>query len=459
MVVDVIILSNTVNKQLFDMLKETVDSIHDSETKHKFNIIVVESNKFVTSTFTDSLAQIRAKFVIPQVPKFNYNLYLNIGLREGKSDYVLISNNDVVYSKKWFSEALKQFEKDPDLMSISPIDRKWQWHSEAAFSSAKELYLGNRTSHEFAGWSFVVKRKVFSIVGKFDEQFEFYYQDNDWANMYAIFSIKHGLCTKSEAHHLLSKSHKTVKPEDNRLVDMDYQHIIYKNKWTTNIKPKPYKRLSLLICTVDGRENYLERLKARLNTQLSPEIQILVAKDNKQMPIGKKRNQLIHSATGEYVAFIDDDDWISENYVEKILKATDSKPDVVGFNSIITFNGKTPRRVEITTKHKNWSHKMGTIDGKPQPVTYYRCPNHLSPIKKSIATSVMFPEISDQEDRYYSLSLASFITTEVYINDYLYFYDCRNPKRGEVKLEELMQELESEKDTVELAEKYIKMNS
>ena len=459
MVVDVIILSNTVNNELFDILKQTVDSIHDSEIEHKFNIIVVESNKSVTSFFTHKLAQIRAKFVIPQVPKFNYNLYLNIGLRECKNDLVLISNNDVIYSKGWFTAIAKQFEIDPELMSASPVDRKWHRHSETLFSSLKEIHIGTRTSYEFTGWSFIVRRNIFDIIGNFDERFEFYYQDNDIVELYNAYKIKHGLCTSSHAHHLLSKSHGTIKEEDRKLCDMDYQHSIFKEKWNTRFIPKPYKRLSLLICTVNGRETFLERLKTRLKPQLTSEVEILVAKDNKELTIGKKRNDLIHNASGEYIAFIDDDDWVSEDYVKKILKATDSKPDVVGFNSIITFNGQTPRRVEITMKHKNWSHKMGTINGTPQPVTYYRCPNHLTPIKKSIALRILFPEMNDQEDRFYSLAIPSFAETETYIDDYLYFYDCRNPKRVNVDLSELLEELKLEKETVELAEKYIRINA
>ena len=101
---------------------------------------------------------------------------------------------------------------------------------------------------------------------------------------------------------------------------------------------------------------------------------------------------------------------------------------------------------------------MGTIDGTPQPVTYYRCPNHLTPLKKALALKILFPEMNDQEDRFYSLAIPSFAENEVYIDDYLYFYDCRTPKRQKLDLNELMQELNSEKETVELAEKYIKMN-
>lgn len=454
---DVIILSNTKTEELFKILKQTVDSLHDREPEHTFNVLIIESNKELSSTFTDRLAQIRGKFIIPKVD-FNYNQFLNIGLRECKSDYIVISNNDIVYYDNWFTNILKQFEKDPKLMSAAPIDRKWHRHSEEHFSSSKEIHIGFRTSYELPGWCFVVKKEVFKILGTFDERFKFYYQDNDWAELYRLHNVKHGLCTTSHIHHLLSKSHNLLTGDDRKLYNMNEQHKVFSDKWQ-RVGNKRYKRLSLLICTIEGREHYLQRLVSVLGPQVTNEVEVLVSKDNKQLPIGKKRNDLIHQAIGEYIAFIDDDDWVSEDYISNILKATDSKPDVVGFNSIIIFNGSRPRRVEITLNHSNWSHKMGKIDNEDHPVIYYRCPNHLSPIKKSIAMSILFPEIADQEDRYYSLAIPSFAKNEVYIDKYMYFYDCKAAyKNMPVTVEQITNTLNKEKEYVELAESYIKMN-
>ena len=37
------------------------------------------------------------------------------------------------------------------------------------------------------------------------------------------------------------------------------------------------------------------------------------------MSVGEKRNKLIHMAKGEYFSFIDDDDLVSEEYVDQGL--------------------------------------------------------------------------------------------------------------------------------------------
>ena len=450
--IDVVILSKTSTEKLFDILRETVTSLHNSETDFKFNVIIVESNKKIKEMFGNRLYEVKAKFVIPPLLDFNYNLFLNIGLRESKSNFILISNNDVIYFKDWFTEIKKQFDKDSKLLSASPTDMRWERHSLEHFDGKEQIYIGNRVSKEFTGWSFVLKRSVFDKIGSFDEKFDFYYQDDDWVQLYKMFNIKHGLVYNSKVRHLLSQSLEVVEKGDS-LISMNKQHVKYKAKWDNLRGNKMYKRLSILICTINGRENYLERLTQRLKDQVTPEVEVLVAKDNREEKVGKKRNNLIHQAVGEYIVFIDDDDWVCENYVSRILKATDSKPDVVGFNSIITFNGVDSRRVEISLKHRNWSHKTGELDGKQQPVIYYRCPNHLTPIKASIARQIMFPELNDQEDRFFSLAIPSFANTEVYIDDYMYFYDCRNPKRYEVPLESLLEELKSEKEIVERAKR------
>lgn len=456
MEVDVIILSNTTNENLFNILKQAVNTLHESEKNYKFNVIVVESNKNLSSTFTTKLNEIRARFIIPKAD-FNYNLFLNIGIRESKSDYIVIANNDLIFYSNWFSEIVTQFNNDRELMSVSPIDRQWFRHSENIFNSSNEIYIGNKTSFEFAGWCFVIKREVLKALGSFDERFSFYYQDNDWVNLYNLHNIKHGLCTKSNVHHLLSKSIDILKGAEAKIYSMEFHHKIYADKWN-KAGVKKYKRLSVLICSLKNRENYLQRLISRLKTQVNHEVEVLISSDNGETLIGKKRNDLINQATGEYIAFVDDDDWVSENYIEQILRATDTKPDVVGFNSIYLLNGNNPKRVENTLKHKVWGQKDGIINNVSQPITFYRSPNHLTPIKKSIALKIMFPETSFQEDRYYSLAIPSFVETENYIDDYLYFYDCKTNKTPNIPAAELQRVLDYEKKYVELAESYIKMN-
>ena len=41
--------------------------------------------------------------------------------------------------------------------------------------------------------------------------------------------------------------------------------------------------------------------------------------DNKKRTIGKKRDEMLKLAQGKYVTFVDDDDRISDDYVDEIM--------------------------------------------------------------------------------------------------------------------------------------------
>ena len=184
------------------------------------------------------------------------------------------------------------------------------------------------------------------------------------------------------------------------------------------------KKLSILICSIEERKDLLDRLLYRLKLQEDDRIEILTEVDDRKMTIGAKRNILMKRASSKYVAFIDDDDLVSFDYVRKILKATKQEPDCCGMEGIITFRGKYPCKFIHSKKHKMWSQKDGV---------YYRPPNHLNPIKKEIARHFPFPELNKYEDRNYSTRAYSHLKSEVYINSPIYFYLCSESGEGQVK--------------------------
>jgi glycosyltransferase involved in cell wall biosynthesis len=59
------------------------------------------------------------------------------------------------------------------------------------------------------------------------------------------------------------------------------------------------------------------------------------------MSIGEKRQRLVDVASGEYIAFVDDDDSVSPDYVEQILKAIRAHgADVITFRQEAWYCGK-----------------------------------------------------------------------------------------------------------------------
>jgi len=160
--------------------------------------------------------------------------------------------------------------------------------------------------------------------------------------------------------------------------------------------PKRYK-LSILICTLESRKAMFNQLMVSLKAQKTSEVEILHECDNKELSIGEKRNKLLKRATGDYVAFIDDDDWIDNRYVELILKALKGKPDCVNLIGIMSTNGRNERRFEHSIKYFNY-FELNTI--------YCRPPNHLNAIKRSIALKFKFPEINMGEDTDWAMQIS-----------------------------------------------------
>lgn len=177
-------------------------------------------------------------------------------------------------------------------------------------------------------------------------------------------------------------------------------------------------KLSFLIATMPSRyDSFMELYSNGIVKQLMQnslnDVECLY--DNSiDYNIGIKRNKLLQQAKGEYVVFIDDDDEIASNYVSLILEACKSGADCIGISGIITTNGTDKRQWHISKEYGKW---FTGPDG-----TYYRTPNHISPIRRELALQAGFPEIAFGEDAEYSRRLLPLLKTEVKIEQNIYHY-------------------------------------
>lgn len=174
------------------------------------------------------------------------------------------------------------------------------------------------------------------------------------------------------------------------------------------------KKLSVLICSIKGRERLLQNLINMLRKQTTNEVEILIEIDSKEITIGAKRNILLKRARGDYICFIDDDDKVSNDYIPKILEAISTSPDCCSLTGEITFQKRRISRTFIhSIKYNRWFEKGGM---------YYRCPNHLNTVKRELVLQIMFPKISIGEDRSYSTRLYPLLKTEEIIEGVIYYY-------------------------------------
>lgn len=178
--------------------------------------------------------------------------------------------------------------------------------------------------------------------------------------------------------------------------------------------------LSILICTLPERSYQLNRLMGILLPQsIERDMEILIDDRPRNITTGQKRNDLIVKAQGDYIAFVDDDDSVTNDYVYWLLNGISKGVDVVTFCGYMTTNGGAK---------VNWIIKLGEkyeARKDPDQITrYYRFPNHLSCMKKSLIAHVKFPNIWSGEDFEWAKKIndLGLLKTEVHIDKQLYHY-------------------------------------
>lgn len=187
--------------------------------------------------------------------------------------------------------------------------------------------------------------------------------------------------------------------------------------------------LSILIPTIVGREDQLKNLISIFGRESGIEvfphcdmvikfkkkpIEICVRKDDKQITVGEKRNKLLEMSNGLYVAYADDDDRVSDDYIEQLLEGIKSGADIITFDVSVSIDGATP---------KPCYYSMYFDGDKNEPDAYYRLPNHLMCVKREIALQVPFKEINFGEDADYAKRLKPLLKSEHSIHKVLYHYD------------------------------------
>lgn len=183
--------------------------------------------------------------------------------------------------------------------------------------------------------------------------------------------------------------------------------------------------LSILIPTLPERAASLARVIKLLGSY--PEVEILTDDRGRHITTGEKRNDLIQRAAGEYVSQVDDDDQPQPDYINHLLTRINlTHPDCVTFTGWMTTDGL--HRVDWIIKLGERYEARQGVDGITR---YYRFPNHLCAIKKSIAQSVKFQHITQGEDFRWAdeINKRGLIRTSEHIESPpLYYYDFRTKK-------------------------------
>jgi glycosyltransferase involved in cell wall biosynthesis len=178
--------------------------------------------------------------------------------------------------------------------------------------------------------------------------------------------------------------------------------------------------LSILICAVEIEERQikLKKLVSELHRQISKNyaeeiVEILIDADNMTKSVGQKRNDLISKAKGHFVCFIDDDDFITENYLSTILHHLNIGIDILLIGISHIENGINKTKILPSLFIDNLT---------TNEVVFKTNHFHLCPHKKSIAELVSFDCVNFAEDMIYSKKMGKHISNHAVIYDPIYIY-------------------------------------
>lgn len=179
-------------------------------------------------------------------------------------------------------------------------------------------------------------------------------------------------------------------------------------------------KLSILTPAVPSRLDDVNRLSSELARQIGElPVEHIVLLDNKRRTVGEKRDALLRAARGEFVAFVDDDDWVSHDYVPAILNAIAHKPDVVTFRQGVSLTDAGG-----ITQTSTVDFRLGQENGPVVPggITK-RNAWHVCAWRRTVAILSRFPATNYGEDWAFAARLCAIAgLKEIHVPQVLHFY-------------------------------------
>lgn len=213
----IIILSYALDDEVYQMNTRCLDSLFASEqwTDGELEVLLMESNRNATYQY-----DARVRIMIPE-ENFGFHRFFNIGLDNTKGEFIAFCNNDIVFQPNWWTAIRRIKEQHPKFMCFSPLDRSYPMMTEEEMPSTKDYYIGWENKRHFAAWCFVWERKVFDIIGPFDEMYDFYSADGDELLTLRKYAIPNVLVTHSEVKHLSQVVTKKMDEQSSPIIPQE----------------------------------------------------------------------------------------------------------------------------------------------------------------------------------------------------------------------------------------------
>lgn len=190
-IVDVVMLSRAPTKELWGMTQRAIDSCIAGANSLPVNVIVLEQEA----------VEYRNAKTIHMPEEFNYNAFANRGAELGFAEWIMVANNDLVFSDGWLHHLLAA--DHPVVSPRCPRDLR-QAH-------VTTNTIGSNTAEHFSGWCFMIKRSLWHDIGGFDEDVAFWCSDDAVIQQVLAQATPPMLVPDSVVQHLGSVTLKQVE--------------------------------------------------------------------------------------------------------------------------------------------------------------------------------------------------------------------------------------------------------
>ena len=125
-----------------------------------------------------------------------------------------------------------------------------------------------------------------------------------------------------------------------------YNNEIYLEKCLFSLVEQTLKEIEIIVVNDSSTDNTLSILN--LFAEYDKRFKVISQSHSKQ---GAARNKGMEFATGEYIGFVDSDDWVDLDYFEKLYNtAKKYNSDIALATNVRIGNGKTKKRLNITNE-------------------------------------------------------------------------------------------------------------
>lgn len=226
-------------------LETCMNSLMKQSLKPEEIIIVDNASKdgsieYIEQNFKDKVTLICLN------ENYGFSKAVNEGIRNSKSDFVALLNNDTELDERWLEELYKCIQKDENIFSCCSkmlrfterniIDDAgdeytlFGWGNKIGDGKQSEIYDEDREVFSSCAGAAIYRKSILQKIGLFDENFFAYLEDMDISYRARVYGYKNYYASKAKVYHIGSATsgsrHNSFKV---KLAARNSIYLIFKN--------------------------------------------------------------------------------------------------------------------------------------------------------------------------------------------------------------------------------------